>query len=442
MSLTSPTTIDYLHITRRFGIIAASQFPLHFALALKFWSPIHHLARRSHEELNIYHRLLGRIIYAFLFLHATFYLNFYVQKGLLTKRIRDWDVILGLSAITTASLLLTGALQRVRTWNYRVFFYSHVALSISLLPILYFHVSHLRIYILETIFIYALLVIQRNYSQSVADAEIAFISGTELLSIKVPLKGHSSARRKYVPGQHIYIGFPTLAQKLRINPFSIANPSPTKDNHVQLIARALSGTTAQLASLAITPQPTKLTIEGPYGSAAYFPCISDYERVLFVAGGVGATFTLPLYLDLLKQKADGRSVPSVRFVWTVRDMKEGQWGIDALRRECEGIEDGVELYVTGSSKAGEDGQFELLEVESLNKVDANDRDPAEKLITTNAGRPDLKVIVNEVFRYETQGRTAILVCGPKGIAKDLRREVGRWVGKGREVFWHNEEFGW
>ncbi|KAL8877139.1 MAG: hypothetical protein Q9198_004794, partial [Flavoplaca austrocitrina] len=102
---------DYLHLTKRFGIIGASQLPLHYLLALKSsWSPITYLTRLSHEELNPYHRALGRIILLFVSLHASFYLNFFIQKSLLTKRIRDPDVILGLLAITTFLTVGTTAL--------------------------------------------------------------------------------------------------------------------------------------------------------------------------------------------------------------------------------------------------------------------------------------------------------------------------------------------
>jgi len=58
------------------------------------------------------------------------------------------------------------------------------------------------------------------------------------------------------------------------------------------------------------------------------------------------------------------------------------------------------------------------------------------------GRPDLRAVVDEVFASGVSDRVAVLVCGPGGMGKSLRREVGRWVGEGREVFWHNEEFGW
>lgn len=38
-------------------------------------------------------------------------------------------------------------------------------------------------------------------------------------------------------------------------------------------------------------------------------------------------------------------------------------------------------------------------------------------------------------------RIAVLVCGPAWLGREVRRQVGLWVGY-REVFWHEERFGW
>lgn len=374
------------------------------------------------------------------------YLNFYVRKGLLLKRIRDWDVMLGLTAITIALLIGTSALAKIRTWNYRLFFYLHVVLSLSLLPILYLHVSHLRLYILEAGALYVLLIVQRNTSQASADATIERLPDTNLLSITIPPTKTLSSKT-YTPGQHIYLGFPSLPQKLRINPFSIANPHPTSDKKIHLIARTLSGTTAMLSDLAKHPQPIPLLVEGPYGSARHFPDLAAYDRVLFVAGGVGATFTLPVYIDLLQRAETGEHTPPVRFIWTVRDAHDAQWGIDQLRGQLGKLPD-MELHVSrteierqyGTRRQDDVQAIELQQREQfqhqIKNFDANLVDVAKE------GRPEMKTVVDEIFGVDANDRVAVLVCGPKGMGKNVRTEVGRWVKRGRDVFWHGEEFGW
>ncbi len=346
---------DYLHLTRRFGIVGASQLPLHYLLAAKSWSPIQYLTRMSHEELNPYHRLLGRILIAFFSVHAAMYLNLYIQLNLLLKRIQDRDVILGLMAITTFMLIGTTALAKIRTWNYRLFFYLHVILSASLLPILFFHVSHIRLYIIESAAIYLIIILQRNVSQTTAEATIDLVPSTNLLAITVPLTKTLSSKT-YAQGQHIYLGFPSLPQKLRINPFSIANRNPHDDKKIELVARTLSGTTAMLADYAAKQKTTSLTLEGPYGAASYFPDLATYDRVLFVAGGVGATFTLPLYLNLLHRGARGEQMPCMKFVWSVRQVADARWGITQLLEASGTLPEGFHAYATQSDVDGLDSE--------------------------------------------------------------------------------------
>lgn len=453
------TDDDYLHLTKRFGIVAASQLPLHYLLAAKSWSPIQYLTRMSHEELNPYHRLLGRILIAFFSVHTAMYLNFYVQMNLLLKRIQDRDVILGLTAITTFMLIGTTALAKIRNWNYRLFFYLHVILSMSLLPILFFHVSHLRLYIIESAAIYLVVIIQRNVSQTTAEATMELVPSTNLLAITIPLKKSLSSKR-YAQGQHIYLSFPSLHQKLRVNPFSISNRDPHDDKKIELVARALSGTTAMLADYASKQRTTSLTLEGPYGAATYFPDLANYDRVLFVAGGVGATFTLPLYLDLLHRDARGEQIPSTKFVWSVRQVADARWGIKQLLEACGTLPESFNGYTTQGDVDVQDSEplarrkqsrsevevsdsIELQERDRLLKNSSSPEDAAPRAAKKmHNGRPDFRAIVDEVFSYDSCERVAVLVCGPSGIGASVRREIGRWVWKGRDVFWHGEEFGW
>jgi len=100
--------LDYLHITKRFGVIAASQFPLHYMLSMKsLYSPLAFLFRSSHEQLNPWHRLSGRVIYFLLICHATWYMNFFVQAGVLTKRLRAPVVIIGIVAFFFFNTIFT-----------------------------------------------------------------------------------------------------------------------------------------------------------------------------------------------------------------------------------------------------------------------------------------------------------------------------------------------
>jgi hypothetical protein len=226
--------------------------PFHYLLAMKSpYSPIQLTTRMSHETLNICHQILGRIIHTCLALHACFYLNFFILSGLLGKRIRDRDVILGLTSILIFTIVATTALGSLRRWNYRVFYLTHVSAATILLPILYFHVHYIRPFIWETVAIFVVNALLRFFNTRTYTGKLSLIPNTNLVQVNIPL---TSSTDKWKPGQHLYLSLPTGQSsniwglhRLRTNPFTVAS-IPKEDNRLVLVARALNGNTQRLVT--------------------------------------------------------------------------------------------------------------------------------------------------------------------------------------------------
>lgn len=236
---------------------------------------------------------------------------------------------------------------------------------------------------------------------------------------------------------------------------------------MRLIIRPLSGTTNLLSKLAETHgsrQSIPIIIEGPYGSAPYWPdLLKFHNRILLVAGGVGATFTLPIYRSLLRNFNRGSPTLSSKFrsIWSVREVADASWGLQYLQ------EDGVdallgcfEVFVSSPSEPSGDTAENSIELEGrgqLLKVDEGVVDSGESLrdesnlrfnVKIHQGRPNLTRIVDDVFTNIDEPteneklKVAVLVCGPTEMGRNLRKGVGRWAKRGIDVFWHNEEFSW
>lgn len=408
----------------------------------------------SHEELNPYHRILGRIIYVFLLCHAFLYLNFYVQLDLLLKRIQDRDVILGLCAASSATVLFTTALARVREINYTLFFALHSIISAVLAVLLHFHVSHIRWYTFEMAAVYIFIAVQRKMVQKRVPATISFVENTDLLKVSISLP-RSLATTYKRPGTHAYIKFEQLKNPARINPFTIAQ-TPDKGDNIQMIIRPLSGTTALIRPSSNEPYHCSVTLEGPYGAAKYFPDLNKYDNILLVAGGVGATFTLPIYQHLVAAKREtGDSLNNIRFVWAVKDEVEADWGKLAVVSGDNGsLPENFQVYVTGSRKKQQSssvlsdvGGNETIEMEErrglLNDSETYHDDAQAQTSSggVKTGRPPLRSLVDQFFSAASDEKVAVLVCGPRGLGGNLRNEVGRWVTTRRHIFWHSEEFG-
>ena len=461
--------IDYLHFTKRFGIVGASQLPVHYLLSVKSpYSPLQILTRRSHETLISIHQLLGRILTTMLGLHALCYLNFYILSGLLGAKLQQAYVLCGLFGILSLTTMGITALAPVRRRNYRVFHMVHVALATAIIPVLYFHVTYIRLYLFEIVVVHALNVLLRFLRTTTLSGEIKLVSGTSLVDISIPTlpsgeKGGNFA--SWQPGQHAYISLPShpLLRTFRSNPFSVASV-PSMDKRLRFVARILDGNTAKLAR---SPAPTqKLKIEGPYGAVFHAERMLHYDRVLFVAGGVGATFIVPLYRQLLADLSPGKGSQrrrNVSFLWTARSMADVTWALPEDDKEREGFVERLRVCVTqaiGDAQVSnsaapdfghedeipltsrEDG-IELEEQKTLLADDGDER-PEKSVtgsgLTVHAGRPDLARTVEQVFSHNGTERVAVLVCGPRGLSQRLRKEVGRFVRQGREVWFWEECF--
>ena len=439
--------LDYLHITKRFGHVAAAQFPLHYMLAMKsVYSPLRLVFQTSHEKLNPWHRISGRIIYFLLFNHATWYLNYFIQNGIVYQRLTEFIIIIGITSFLGITVLFSTALEAVRRWNYRLFFVLHFVLGLWTLPMLFFHVKELRLYMAEALALLIFDLVCRKIDTITGHATVTKITGTKLVKVKIPVPPAKLNRFAAAPGQHVYLfippesrppnaGSPSIYDFL-FNPFTVAEVSSTD---ITLVMRIGSGlTTSAIEKLAsLTKAKPPIDIEGPYGTARQFPdLINSYDRILLVAGGVGATFILPIYRHLRDElESESMSPDRLKFIWSMRSGAEADWAFDMPAEPSLEDDEHVKIYLT---RGNEDDRPSNEIVDS--SVELDDLQQTGKIIKATGGmeRPDLKKIVNEIFKFGSEERIAVLVCGPKSLARDLRKHVGGWVMKDREVWWYDE----
>jgi NAD(P)H-flavin reductase len=417
------------------------------------YSPLAFVFRSSHERLNPWHRLSGRIIHFLLLCHATWYINYFVQADVVKKRLSDPVVIIGIIALLLLDIIATTALERVRRWSYRVFFVLHLMIGLWILPLLFFHAKPLRIYVIEALFLFFFDITCRNLDTITGFATITVVPHTKLIKLKIPIPASKIRRFQAKPGQHVYLSIPPASRPLLssspwihdflFNPFTIAEVSATD---VTLVLRALHGPTTKalntLAHLSKAKPPIK--IEGPLGCSQRFSNLAaDYDRVLLVAGGVGSTFILPIYLHARDQLAtEGKTSDRVKFTWSMRSAAEAIWAVNSEKENVIEEDKNVKIFLTRSQSSDHQHADEPTPVDGSVELDELQRTEEPVKATGGRERPDLKKIVDETFRHGNEERVAVLVCGPKQMARELRDHVGRWVEKGRDVYFHDESFGW
>ncbi|KAI7152245.1 hypothetical protein KC349_g9059 [Hortaea werneckii] len=442
---------DYMHLAKRFGAIGASQLPLQYLLALKSpYSPFQLLTRSSHETLNALHQHLGYIINGLFYAHVGLYLNFFIVKNLLAAKLQAGYVLAGVFSIVAFTAVGTTALAPVRNWSYRVFYFVHVTLAMLLLPMLFLHVSHIRVYIYETAIVYAANAVLRFRNTETCLGTIRLIPNTRLIEIIVqPPKETLS---KWLPGQHAYVSLAEhpFLRTFKSNPFTIAS-LPSIDGHIRIVAKILDGNTAKLAQSATDDRkgatfgPQRVSLEGPYGVASHSDRLLQYDRILFVAGGVGATFVLPLYRQLLADLSPSSGSyrrQKVDFIWVARESAEIAWAIPDELKEREAFRERLAVYLTGRDAGREDVDgIELQERETLlASGDGGDSKGLGLEFDAQVGRPDLRAIVDGTFAHGMAEKVAVVACGPAGLNDSLRTAVGKHVRQGRDVWYWAEKF--
>ena len=142
-------------------------------------------------------------------------------------------------------------------------------------------------------------------------------------------------------------------------------------------------------------------------------------------------------------------------VWAVRTAAEATWAV-SRRAETEAgaaeksiLDDqNVHVFLTGDELDPDEGDgvpASPTEMEADGDVEMSlmhrGRRHERYASRHSRRRPDLKKIVDDFFGRGSEERVAVVVCGPAGMAKELREHVGVWVRKGRPIWWHNEGFG-
>lgn len=457
---------DYMHLTKRFGIIAISQYPMQYMLTCKSFNPVSWTLKLSHEETNRWHRVLARVTTLLLSLHTIFYYNYFIQNSILLQKLKSPVVLYGMLSFAGLNLMITTALRPLRKLSYRVFFVTHLLIALGLPVVLWFHASSSRKYMLEALGVFLLDIGFRKRDTITVETTISSIPSTSLIKIDVPVprqRQNHFLGNGVKPGAHVYVNVPPSTRssfrksstdaseilfEFMFNPFTIAHVDRDSGS-LTLVARQRKGPmTTAFARFASSPSPVEkkalLNIEGPYGAAKHFPSLSlgaDFDRVLLIAGGVGATFTIPLYRAIVAENPETK----IEMVWAVRTAGEATWAV--VENDAKDIlnDEKVHIYLTGpgSSPAQEEVEGGVSSgVDSPGTATIEMRTLGKTAVKGHQRtRPDLKKIVDEVFAHGQDERVAILVCGPTKMGKTVRRQVGRYVREGREVWFHDEGFG-
>ena len=96
------------------------------------------------------------------------------------------------------------------------------------------------------------------------------------------------------------------------HPFTLVSSEP-----VEFLIRKYDGYTNDLYKLAHERpgQTVRCSVDGGYGQV---PNFMNFDKVVLVSGGSGASFTFAIALDLIKKCTEANMIKPIDFIWTVR----------------------------------------------------------------------------------------------------------------------------
>ncbi|KAK5148636.1 hypothetical protein LTR04_000607 [Oleoguttula sp. CCFEE 6159] len=423
-----PLTIPMLFVfADRTALLFVANLPILYLLAAKN-QPIKLLTGYSYEALNIVHRRLGELLCLLALLHSVgmtgvWYtilrpVGFTLARFLLTK-----IIVLGLGAFVAYELLYFTSLGSFRQRWYELFLVLHVVLQTAALVLVWFHHSGSRPYVGVALGIFLLdrLVLRLGMKTKTmrASLSIAEDGETVLVSANWQLLGKRTLWQKlfgldigygWKATEHVFLTVPSLSRKhaVQAHPFTIASAAPpSSDSHawLSLVIRAHDGFSRDLLTHAQRHGSTTIRLDGPYGSQHAMDMLQDCGLVVVIAGGSGIAVGFPIVWSLLNQPPDpegqadvDRTRKKICLIWVVHQREHTRWigdeRLDELRQK------GLHIIIP---------------------------DP-----TSEAGRPDVGALVEELIGESSDGRRAGVVCsGPDGMNRAVRNICADMVKRGR-----------
>lgn len=274
-------------------------------------TPLGYLTTWSYERLNSLHQVVGYTTMSLVIVHAATYTDYFGANGN-WARLRVVDETYGIVAGFAMTTLVAAAVT-IRRRYYELFYFIHVSFFALTMVFIGLHQPDIpkRAFVITAtgaavwVFDRIIRIIRVSW-YSVGNRATVYPlphGGTRVLLRKPPRGARS--------GEHCFLWMPQI-RLLEMHPFTMAAVDP-----LEFVVASYDGFTSDLHKFAkANPGATvRASVEGSYGS---FPDPTAYDRVVLVAGGSGASFTVGMALNMLKRIRPGYR-QNVEFVWMVKD---------------------------------------------------------------------------------------------------------------------------
>lgn len=278
-------------------------------LALKN-TPLAYLTAWSYDRLNSLHQIAGWTTLALIVVHGATYSSFFLQQNDFA-RLRVTKEIYGITAGFTMLSIAVVAVS-LRRWYYELFYLLHIFFFVVSLVFIGLHHPTVTERVVIAVGVAAgmwlldrLVRLIRLCLYSINNTAAVFPlpnGGT-----RVVLKKSISAK----PGEHSFLWIPKI-RTFETHPFTITSVAP-----FEFVVASYNGFTRDLHEHAVQNPGAVLraSVEGPYGK---IPDPEQYDNVVLIAGGSGASFAFGAAQRLLERPDTGLK-KHITLIWIIKN---------------------------------------------------------------------------------------------------------------------------
>ncbi|KAJ6011583.1 hypothetical protein N7451_002995 [Penicillium sp. IBT 35674x] len=458
LALTDVDLTKLSYVGKRFGWISVANLVLLVFLALKN-TPLAILTAKSYEKLRPLHKVAGYTCIFTSVLHAIVYLSAWSETGKLEKmqlRKNYSGAIAGFSMVIIGFSTITYFMRG----HYELFYMLHLSMFILIMTTVGMHrpefSSHTVIIIIFTACLWVMDRLIRaaklvwNFFGNHATVTAL---PSEALRVKLSRRMYSS------PGSHAFLWVPAI-RWFESHPFTLLSSTPS-----EFVIRVYDGFTRDLykAAQQAPSMSVRCSVDGPYGQV---PNFKNFDKVILVAGGSGASFTFAVALDLIESFT--KVVKSIDFIWVVRNHESLEWFAQELKQLESHPVVNVLIHITrptditGLSSPASTGSVsekvttngDVAAVEPSLPVSANDLEKSTLQTYTakppsvneiRLGRPDIGHLIEAAATSSgnLDERVIVGACGPSDLMSTIRNAVNNDIRDDRlSITLYTEEFEW
>lgn len=329
---------------------------------------------------------------------------------------RNWTVPL-MIVVSVAMFLAMGLLVRVRRSHWEVFKWTHhIALAVFVATLWhanmawYYLVAGLTLYLVDRYLRFAKAAVVASTDFELVSASCLDSVGVDDAAATVVRLEYRTEHLQHEAGQLAWIHVAEVSL-LEWHPFTLSS-SPgdaTRTHHIKVRGdegswtRRLADVVRQRGADGLT-----LSVDGPYGTP---PGLRRYDRVLFVAGGIGVTPIASILAELLASE-DDNEIFAARLLWIAKSRRLFDIFADRLRL--------ADLVARTGAVGLSASLFETAAAADIDKANASANEDGLRVAR---GRPDL----DAEFRAFAPDSDDVLcfVCGPPELVDAASRAAFR-----------------